>query len=41
MGRIRYERISIEGGGEIAGDVAIDVEAEGGVGAKHKKGQVA
>ena len=40
-GRIRYERISIEGGGEIAGDVAIGAEAEDGAGVEHKKGHVA
>ncbi len=40
-GRIRYERISIEGGGEIAGDVAIGAEAVDEAGAKLKKGHVA
>jgi cytoskeletal protein CcmA (bactofilin family) len=40
-GRIRYERITIEGGGEIAGDVAIGAEAEDEAGAKRKKGHVA
>ena len=40
-GRIRYERISIDGGGEIAGDVAIDAESEDGAGVEPKKGHVA
>ena len=41
-GRIRYERITIEGGGEIAGDVAIGAEAEDAAAAKpkRKKGKV-
>ena len=42
-GRIRYQRVTIEGGGEIAGDVAVGVEEE--VAAvtpvKRKKGHVA
>ena len=38
-GCIRYERITIEGGGEIAGDVAIGAEDEAR--AKRKKGHVA
>ncbi len=33
-GRIRYQRITIEGGGEIAGDVAVGAGAEGGAEAK-------
>ena len=45
VGRIRYERIVIESGGEIAGDVAIGAEAADGVGtvgaAKRKTGHVA
>ncbi len=45
MGRIRYQRITIESGGEIAGDVAIGAEAADGAGAadsaKRKTGQVA
>ena len=45
VGRIRYERIVIESGGEIAGDVAIGAEAADGAGAvtpaKRKKGHVA
>ncbi len=38
-GRIRYQRITIEGGGEIAGDVAVGAPAEDR--AARKKGQVA
>ncbi len=33
-GRIRYARINIEAGGEIAGEVAVDAEAEDAAGAK-------
>jgi cytoskeletal protein CcmA (bactofilin family) len=40
-GRIRYERITIEGGGEIAGDVASGSETEAAAPAKRKKGHVA
>jgi cytoskeletal protein CcmA (bactofilin family) len=40
-GRIRYQRITIEGGGEIAGNVAVDAEEEAATPAKHKKGHVA
>ncbi len=44
-GRIRYQRITIEGGGEIAGDVAVDAEVADGAAAaapaKPKKGHVA
>ncbi len=42
-GRIRYERIIIEGGGEIAGDVAVGAEdaAAAPALAKRKKGHVA
>ncbi len=42
-GRIRYERIIIEGGGEIAGDVAMGTEdaAAAPALAKRKKGHVA
>lgn len=40
-GRIRYERITIEGGGEIAGDVALGAEEEVAAPAKRKKGHVA
>jgi len=40
-GRIRYERITIEGGGEIAGDVAIGADAEDEARAKRKRGHVA
>ena len=39
-GRIRYERITIEGGGEIAGDVAVGAEDEAEAPAKRKKGHV-
>ena len=40
-GRIRYERITIESGGEIAGDVAIGADAEDEARAKRKRGQMA
>ncbi len=40
-GRIRYERITIEGGGEIAGDVAVGVEEAATAPVKRKKGHVA
>jgi cytoskeletal protein CcmA (bactofilin family) len=44
-GSIRYQRIIIEGGGEIAGDVAVAVEvaegAEAAAPARRKKGHVA
>ena len=40
-GRIRYERITIEGGGEIAGDVSLSVEEEAAAPAKRKEGHVA
>ncbi len=44
-GRIRYQRITIEGGGEIAGDVSVGAEAVDEVDAaapvKRKKGHVA
>ncbi len=40
-GRIRYQRIAIEGGGEIAGDVAVGADEEAVTPAKRKKGQVA
>ena len=48
-GRIRYQRITIDGGGEIAGDVAVGAQAAGGteegaeavIPAKRKKGHVA
>lgn len=44
-GRIRYQRITIEGGGEIAGEVWMDAEAENEAAApapaKHTKDQVA
>jgi cytoskeletal protein CcmA (bactofilin family) len=40
-GRIRYQRISIEGGGEIAGDVTIGAETEDEAAAKPKTGHVA
>ncbi len=44
-GHIRYQRITIEGGGEIAGDVAsgtkADVESKSARPAKRKKGHVA
>jgi cytoskeletal protein CcmA (bactofilin family) len=44
-GRIRYQRITIEDGGEIAGDVAVGAETEEGVEAaapaKRKKDHVA
>ncbi len=41
-GRIRYQRIAIDGGGEIAGDVALGDDEEAAVTpAKRKKGQVA
>ncbi len=42
-GRIRYARINIEAGGEIAGEVAVDAEAEDAAeaAAKGKKGHVA
>ncbi len=42
-GRIRYQRITIEGGGEIAGDVSVGAEdeADAAAPAKHEKGHVA
>ena len=40
-GRIRYDRITIEGGGEIAGDVSPGAEEEAAGPAKRKKGHVA
>ncbi len=40
-GRIRYARINIEAGGEIAGEVATDTEAGAATRAKRKKGHVA
>ncbi len=40
-GRIRYQRITIEGGGEIAGDVAVGAEEEAAAPAKRQKGHVA
>ncbi len=40
-GHIRYERIIIEGGGEIAGDVAVGAEEQAAAPAKRKKGHVA
>ncbi len=40
-GRIRYQRISIEGGGEIAGDVAVGAEEEAAAPAKRNKNHVA
>ncbi len=42
-GRIRYERITIDSGGEIVGDVTIgaEAEAEAEAAAKRKKGHVA
>ena len=40
-GRIRYQRITIESGGEIAGDVAVGAEEEAAAPAKRQKGHVA
>ena len=40
-GHIRYERIKIEGGGEIVGDVAVGAEEAVAAPVKRKKGQVA
>ncbi len=40
-GRIRYERITIESGGEIAGDVAAGAEEEVAAPAKRKKSHLA
>ncbi len=40
-GRIRYARINIEAGGEIAGEVAVGAEAEDAAKAKRKTGHVA
>ena len=42
-GHIRYRRIAIEGGGEIAGDVAVDGAEEADIAspAKRRNGQVA
>lgn len=40
-GLIRYQRITIEGGGEIAGDVALFDEEQAAAPVKRKKGHVA
>ena len=40
-GRIRYQRITIEGGGEIAGDVSVGAEEAAAAPAKREKGHVA